>query len=222
MPPRLDARLVDLSVETTSPAYLTDAAAFVPYVREPTKHLYVYRETDDGCGTTVEIDARDGLARSDWQVHGFALTGQYGLEAFDREVAVGVDRVLAETPLTEEDFPLSFFKVIAVDPAHRGKGIGSELGARAVSTLFEDPPVAVMAWLRDDPSNRKLVEQYAHSKVATFPEYFPAAWDCPECGFDADCTCTVEMYVWFGDERDQAVLDATHGQSRPDDETRPS
>ena len=213
MPARVDERLVELSAATTSPVYITDPGYFEPYARAPTKHLFVHREPPDGAEDAVEVETVADLARTDWVVHGFAITGSFTRAEFDEHVAVGVERVLAETPVREDDFPLSFFKVIAVDPDERSRGIGTRLGSTAVAPLFADPPVAVMAWLRDDPSNRRLVDQYARSKVATFPDYFPDSWACPDCGLENDCTCTVEMYVWFGDDRDRAVAAATGAES---------
>jgi hypothetical protein len=62
-----------------------------------------------------------------------------------------------------------------------------------------------VVWLRDNPANRRLAQSYARSEVATFEDYFEDGWECPECGFDAECTCDVAVYVWFGDERDAAV-----------------
>jgi hypothetical protein len=62
-----------------------------------------------------------------------------------------------------------------------------------------------VVWLRDNPANQRLAQSYARSEVATFEDYFEDGWECPECGFDAECTCDVAVYVWFGDERDAAV-----------------
>lgn len=217
---RLDTQLVALSSETTSPTYITDPAAFRTYVDEPNTHLFVHRERADGVPGVVELTDSGDLERTDWTVNGFAVTGHFDREAFDDQLSVPVDEVLSRTPLTAADFPVSFFKVIAVDPALRSRGIGTELGAKAVAPLFADPPAIVVAWVRDNPANRKLIAQYANSRIATFESYFDDDWDCPECGFDADCRCDVEMYAYFGDERDQDVYAAnTRTETEAEGET---
>ena len=208
---RVDARLVELSAETTSPVYITDPDYFVPYVRDPAKHLFVHREAADGVPGVVELTEVGELGRTDWTTNGFAVTGEFEREAFAGQISVPVDRLLEETPLTAEDFPLSLFKVIAVDPDRRSRGIGTQLTARAVAPLFASPPMMAMVWLRDNPANRRLARHYARSEVATFGDYFDDDWDCPDCGFDAECTCDVAVYVWFGDERDRAVAAANAG-----------
>lgn len=216
---RLDTQLVELSSETTSPTYITDPERFQPYVTDPEMHLFVHRERADGVPGVVEVTDESDLGRTDWTVNGFAVTGRFDREAFDDQLSVPVDEVLARTPLTEADFPVSFFKVIAVDPEMRSRGIGTELGAKAVAPLFAAPPAIVVAWVRDNPANRKLVEQYANSRIATFECYFDDDWDCPECGFDADCRCDVEMYAYFGDARDQKVYAAnTAAENEPETE----
>jgi GNAT superfamily N-acetyltransferase len=205
---RVDNRLVELSAETTSPEYITDPDYFVPYVRDPSKHVFVHRETADGVSGVVELTEVGELGRTDWTVDGFAITGEFGPEAFDGQLSVPVDRLLRETPIEDADFPLSFFKVIAVDPAERSRGIGTQLGATSVAPLFESPPVVVVAWIRENPANRRLVAQHGMNRIAFFEDYFPEDWECPECGFDAECTCDAEMYAWFGDERDATVPSA--------------
>ena len=208
---RLDKRLVELCSETTSPTYITEPSRFRRYVEAPEMHLFVHRAAADGVPGVVEVTDESDLARTDWTVNGFAITGRFDRAAFDDQLSVPVDEVLARTPLTDADFPVSFFKVIAVDPAMRSRGIGTELGATAVAPLFAAPPAIVVAWVRDNPANRKLVAQYANSRVATFESYFDDDWDCPECGPDADCVCDVEMYAYFGDGRDEEVYAANTG-----------
>ena len=205
---RVDSRLVELSAETTSPVYITDPGYFVPYVRSPDKHVFVHRETADGVPGVTELTEVGELGRTDWTVNGFAITGEFGRSGLSGQLSVSVDRLLAETPLTCEDFPLSFFKVVAVDPEERSRGIGTQLTSTAIAPLFESPPMMAVVWLRDNPANRRLAQAYARSEVATFEDYFEEGWECPECGFDAECSCDVAVYVWFGDERDRAVAAA--------------
>ena len=206
--PRVDTRLVELSAETTSPEYITDPDYFVPYVRDPSKHVFVYRATADGVPGVVELTEVDELGRTDWTVDGFAIAGRFEREGFDDQLSVPIERVLSGTPVEQSDFPVSFYKVIAVDPEKRSRGIGTQLGATSVAPLFESPPVLVVAWIRENPANRRLVAQHGMNRIATFESYFPPDWECPECGFGTECTCDAEMYAWFGDERDAALADA--------------
>ena len=222
---RVDTRLVELSAETTSPVYITDPDYFVPYVRSPDKHVFVHRETADGVPGVTELTEVGELGRTDWTVNGFAITGEFEREGFAGQISVSVDRMLSETPLTREDFPISFFKVIAVDPDHRSRGIGTQLTSKAVAPLFESPPVIAAVWLRDNPANRRLADYYASGEVATFESYFDDDWDCPECGFDNECTCDVMVYGWFGDERDAEVAAANaedESESQPEPESGPA
>ena len=216
--PRVDNRLVELSVETTSPVYITEPDYFVPYVRDPAKHVFVHRETDDGVPGVVELTEVGELGRTDWTVNGFAITGEFERTGLDDQLSVPVDRLVAETPLAREDFPLSFFKVVAVDPEERSRGIGTQLTSTAIAPLFESPPMMAVVWLRDNPANQRLAQSYARSEVATFEDYFDDGWECPACGFDAECTCDVAVYVWFGDERDAAVAAAN---AEPESEAEP-
>lgn len=215
---RVDNQLVELSAETTSPVYITEPDYFVPYVRDPTKHVFVHRDTADGVPGVAELTEVGELGRTDWTVNGFAITGEFDRREFASEVSVSVDRLLDETPLTDDDLPISFFKVVAVDPEMRSRGIGTQLTAKAISPLFESPPMMAVVWLRDNPANRRLAEYYARSEVAVFEDYFADDWECPECGFDAECTCNVAVYAWFGDERDAAVA-AANAESESEADT---
>ena len=206
--PRVDTRLVELSAETTSPEYITDPDYFVPYVRDPSKHVFVYREAADGVPGVVELTEVGELGRTDWTVDGFAISGAFDPEAFDDQLSVPLDGVVSDTPIEDPDFPLSFYKVIAVDPEKRSRGIGTQLAAASVAPLFESPPIVVVAWVRENPANRRLVAQYGLHRIATFESYFPSEWECPECGFDAECTCDAELYAYFGDERDAMLAEA--------------
>lgn len=203
MRPVLD-QLLRISEEETSPGYLS-REDFHEYAEHSDRHLYVYDDADPE--QVREITDADALAATDARVLGFVLTGVYDREAYDEIVSVDVDEILARTPLTEADFPLSQFKVIAVDGAHTGEGVGSALTATGLAPLFENPPVTSMLWEREDTANIKLAERYANNRLVTFEDYFPPEWDCPDCGFGNECHCDVTMYGWFADGRRAEVAD---------------
>lgn len=197
-------QLLRISREETSPGYLS-GEELVEYVEHPDRHLYVYDDADPE--QVREITNPDELAATDARVRGFVLTGIYDREAYADVVSVDVDEILERTPLRRADFPLSQFKVIAVDSDHTGEGIGSALTATGLAPLFENPPVTSMLWERDDSANIKLAERYANNRLTTFEDYFPPDWDCPDCGFENECHCDVTMYGWFADARRGLVAD---------------
>ena len=193
-------QLVALSGETTSPAYIDGDDVFTEYVCADDRYLFVYREHGIEAGV-VEVTDPAALDRTDWAVRAFALAGQYDREAYAEVVNVPVDLLVTATPLRETDFPLSVVKVLAVAPDYQSRGIGSELSAIVAAELFKHPPVVTMLWLRDNPANVKIAESYSEFILARFDDYFPADWECPDCGFDERCTCSVAMYGWFADGR---------------------
>lgn len=198
-------RILDISRRETSPSYLSREEV-VEYVTEPDRHCYVY--DDARSDPVVEVADAAVLEATDAEVLGFALTGIYDREAYAEVVSVPVEEILGSTPLEPDDFPLSQFKVVVVDSDHAGKGIGSALTATALVPLFENPPVTAMLWIRDNPANVRLAESYANNEMATFENYFPPEWRCPDCGFDNQCECRVTMYGWFADDR-RALVGAT-------------
>ncbi len=197
-------QVLEISRRETSPGYLS-RAELVRYADAPDRHLYVYdAEHRDG---VVELADVAELESTDAAVRGFALTGVYDRDAYADVVSVSIEEVLSRTPLTGADFPLSQFKVIAVDSAHTGKGIGSALTATALAPLFAQPPVTAMIWEREDGANVAIAERYANNRLATFESYFGPDWECPDCGFDNECECDVTMYGWFADERRELAAD---------------
>lgn len=193
-------QLVALSVETTSPEYIVEPSVFFEYAESPSRNLFVYYEHGVDSGV-VEVTDSDDLERTDWDVRGFAMGGRFTREEYQAVVSVPVEEILERTPLREDDFPLSVVKVVAVDPDCQGRGLGTQLGARIAAELFRHPPVVTMLWLRPNPANVKMVEHYSEFALATFENYFPDDWECPDCGFENDCTCGVAMYGWFAEPR---------------------
>lgn len=196
------AQVLRISRRETSPSYLS-RSELREYVSNPDRHLYVHDMTRSD--PVAELTDLDALLSMDAEVRGFAMTGVYGREAYADIVSVSIGEILTRTPLFVGDFPLAQFKVIAVDSEHGGEGIGSALTANALAPLFEDPPVTAMLWERDNPANKKLAERYANNKLATFEDYFPPAWECPDCGYETTCDCDLSMYGWFSDNRRNTV-----------------
>lgn len=194
-------QLVELSIETTSPGYIVEPSVFREYVDHPDRNLHVYYEHGPEGGTREVTDV-DDLDRTDWNVIAFALSGRYDRSAYADVVNVPIETILSATPLRDDDFPLSVVKVIAVDPVYQGRGVGTEISAIVAAKLFKHPPVVTMIWLRDNVANVRIAERYSDFRLATFREYFPSTWSCPECGFENDCSCDVAMYGWFADGRE--------------------
>lgn len=190
-------RILQISRRETSPSYLS-WSDLREYAGHSDRHLYVYDSIQSD--PVREITDPTRLASTEGELFGFALTGVYDRADYADIVSVSVDQILARTPLTVADFPLSQFKVVAVDADHTGEGVGSALTASALGPLFENPPVTAMIWERDDAANVKLARRYANNELATFENYFPPKWDCPDCG-DDECDCDVTMYGWFADDR---------------------
>ena len=211
MSDRLGDQILSLSARTTSPNYL-DAAQLEAYAGRDDRHLYGYLDDIAESGVT-ELGSTD-LDRTDCAIRGFALTGVYALEAFRASTNADVDRIFAETPIVADDFPLAKLKVAAVDPDYQSRGIGTALTATAMANLFSNPPVVAMIWQRDNPANVKIARQYADNHLLTFENYFGEDWLCPDCGFDAECTCRVVLYGWFADGRS--------AQSAPDPTAAPA
>lgn len=203
MPEPIHAQLAALSRETVSPAYITDREEFEEFVRRDDRTLLIYCHTDSIEQELIDVTDPADLDRTDWEVIAFSLFGRYDIDAFDEAVAVPVERVLAETPLCEADFPVSFVKVLAVRPEDQGRGIGSRVSTEVATRIIAEPPAVTMAWLRENPANQKIAAAYSEFVMARFEDYFPDDWACPECGYDADCDCVVEMYGWFTDGRDE-------------------
>lgn len=197
-------QVLRISRNETSPEYLSYGEP-VEHAGRPDRHLYVYDV--DRSNPVAELTDPAEFAGADADVQGFTLTGSYDREAYAAVVSVPVEDVLSRTPLEPRDFPLSQFNVMAVDAEHTGKGIGSPMSAGALVPLFEDPPVTVMVWERDNPANVKLAERYANNRLVRFPDYFDDDRRCPDCGFENRCGCAVTMYGWFADGRRELPLE---------------
>lgn len=104
-----------------------------------------------------------------------------------------------------------------VDPAWRGRGIGSELfkyrlrflRAQGVSMVFG------YGWEREDgPSSRSLFERHGFVPIQRFEDYYATEGDrdsCPDCsvwrGDDNVCTCETTFWALDGDDIDVRGLE---------------
>lgn len=186
------AQILTVNDTILSPVYLADVEQLrEEYVRPDDRHLYVYAE-DDG---VREVTSTTQLNRS-VRIEGFAVTGVYDVDAFDDAVEVPVETVLAETDVERADFPLGVFKAVAVRPESQGAGVGTALVTHGMAYLAETPPVVAVIWQRENEGNVRLAEEYDADRLGRFEDYFGTDWQCPECGYDADCDCAAVLYGW--------------------------
>jgi GNAT superfamily N-acetyltransferase len=107
-------------------------------------------------------------------------------------------QVPAERHFSRADTPIGMVKTMVVREAYQGQGIGSRLGAKAMSeTFFEDSEVdtvIAVAWVRpDNRSNIALAEFYG-DPIAEYDEYYGESRDCSICPEDDYCSCTYRIY----------------------------
>lgn len=153
--------------------------------------LWVYTEEDG----VVRIDEEQELNRPG-TVEGIAITATLDEETFDRLMVADTETVAERSPITAEMYPLGVFKVVAVPPRSQGKGIGTSLTSHAMAHLAQNPPVVTMLWDRDQDGNEKLAAKFDGERLARFENALPFDEQCPECGFEGECDCAVELYAW--------------------------
>ncbi|WP_247005584.1 hypothetical protein [Halorientalis litorea] len=188
----IGAQIMGIGEAVLSPAYVQGIESLIEdYVEPDDKHLYVY-VPEEGIR---EIRGQEHLHR-EHEVGGFAVTGRFTREEFDAAIQVPVDRLLAETPIDDDDFPLSVFKLVAIHPDYQGQGIGMSLVTHGMAYLAENPPVVGMLWERESDANVAIAEQHGAERLAEFENTSPSKWQCPECGFDTPCTCKSAFYGW--------------------------
>lgn len=186
------AQIVGISETTLSPDFApTIDELATNYIEPDDRHLYAYVAGDGVCELTTPAQLN-----REWDVHGFAVTGQYDREAFADHVAVDLDDFLARTPISESDFPIGVYKIMAVHPDHQGEKVGAALATHGMAYLAEHPPVVTLLWERENDGNRKLAKDYGFERLARFQETSPSKWSCPECGFGTACSCTSSIWGW--------------------------
>lgn len=189
---RLGAQIRGISESELSPSYAKSIEDLLEsYVEPEDKHLYVYVED----GGVRELETAGDLNR-DQTVLAYAVTGQFTYDEYDDSLQIPLVDLVSQTPLVEEHFPLSQVKVMAVHPDHHGRGIGSALTAHVMTELAENPPVVTMLWERENEANQKIAESLGAQRLATFDRTSPSRHQCPECGFDRECTCRSVFYGW--------------------------
>lgn len=165
------------------------------YVRPENRHLYVFVE-DDG---VTEIETAAELTR-ETSILGFTVTGVFDRDEFSDVMIVSADRVIETTKLRADHFPVGVFKVTAVHPDHQQEGVGTALASHGLAYLAETPPVLTMLWQRDDDSNERLAGKFGAEKLAAYESATPLDRQCPQCGFDVECSCMSVLYGWGIDD----------------------
>ncbi|MFB6083957.1 MAG: hypothetical protein ABEJ94_06920 [Halorientalis sp.] len=186
------AQIVGISETTLSPDYAPTIAELTErYVEPDDKHIYVYVAGEG----IREIELAAHLDR-EYDIQGFAITGQFDREEFAEAVPVSVQEIIDRTRIEPADFPLGMYKLMAVHPDHQNEGIGAALSTHGMAYLANHPPVVTMLWERENDGNIKLAEDYGFERLATFEETSPSKWRCPDCGFDTVCSCSSALYGW--------------------------
>jgi ribosomal protein S18 acetylase RimI-like enzyme len=161
------------------------------HVRDDQRHVFIASERDGEIECT-EV-ASMSSARRPRTVLGYVLTGVHSLAEIDAHLPIP-----AERHFDREQFPIGMVTSIVVRGDRQGEGIGSRLGAVAMTeTFFENPDVDLaftVAWIREDQESNLALARYYGEPIAEYEEYYGDARDCPECPEDDYCSCTYRIY----------------------------
>lgn len=192
----IGAQILGISEASLGPGYFESVEDILEsYVRPDDRHIYVYVE-DDGVD---EIETAAQLTREQ-TILGFTVTAVFDQASFSDVMVVSAERAMADSDLEPEHFPVGVFKATAVHPEHQKEGIGTALASHGLAYLAETPPVLTVLWLRDDGATTSLAAKFGGEELARFEDVDLSGRQCPQCGFDADCTCTFALYSWGLDE----------------------
>lgn len=186
------AQILGICEAAIGPGYFTSVEDVLEsYVLPEDRHIYVYVE-DDG---VTEIETATQLTREQ-TVLGFTVTGVFDQASFSDVMVVSAERAMAASELRPEHFPVGVFKAAAVHPDHQQQGIGTALASHGLAYLAENPPVLTVLWLREDGATTSLASKFDGEELARFDDVDLPGRQCPQCGFDADCSCTFALYSW--------------------------
>lgn len=192
----IGAQILGICEAAIGPGYFDSVEDVLEsYVQPDDRHIYVFVE-DEG---VTEIETASQLTREQ-TILGFVVTGVFDQAAFSDVMVVSADRAMAASELRPDHFPVGVFKAAAVHPDHQQKGIGTALASHGLAYLAENPPVLTVLWLREDEATTSLAGKFGGEELATFEDVDMPDRQCPQCGFETDCSCTFALYSWGLDE----------------------
>lgn len=188
----IGAQILGISEAVISPGYFESVEDVLEsYVRPDDRHIYVF-VADEG---VTEIETTSQLTREQ-TVLGFTVTGVFDREGFSDVMVITAEEAIEASELRPEHFPVGVFKATAVHPDHQQEGIGTALASHGLAYLAETPPVLTMLWMREDESTTRLVEKFGADELVTFEDMNLFGRQCPQCGFDSECSCEFSLYSW--------------------------
>lgn len=192
----IGAQILGISEAVISPGYFDSVEDVLEsHVRPDSRHIYVFVE-DDG---VTEIETPSQLTREQ-TILGFTVTGVFDQEEFSEVMIISAEEAFEASALRPEHFPVGVFKATAVHPDHQQEGIGTALASHGLAYLAETPPVLTMLWMREDESTTRLVEKFGGEELVTFEDMNLFGRQCPQCGFETECTCKFSLYSWGLDD----------------------
>jgi ribosomal protein S18 acetylase RimI-like enzyme len=188
----IGAQILGISEAAISPEYFESVEDLLEsYVRPDDRHVYVFVESD---GVT-EIETAAHLTREQ-TILGFTVTGVFDQEEFSDVMVVSAEQAIEASRLDPDHFPVGVFKATAVHPDHQQEGIGTALASHGLAYLAETSPVLTILWLREDDSTERLADKFGAEQLATFENMNVLGQQCPQCGFESDCSCAFSLYSW--------------------------
>lgn len=195
----VEKQIMSIFYDAFSPDYMSLSNFHKKYVTDNKHSIYVYTLDDDKVHTLS--DSSNLPWNSD--IGGVAVGGIYtkeewikSLEKFD----LSVDKMIEETPLEDQHFPISVGKMVMVHPNHQGKGIGFRLLSELWSLFRMNPPGVGTIWGKDKGKKHRelenLLEKFGSERLATYENIFPEGWRCVKCGFENECDCGAILYSW--------------------------
>lgn len=133
----------------------------------------------------------------DTPVYGFCIGGVYTKQRVATELYAPLDELHENTPLTDNHYPIAYYRDTAVHPKHQSQGIGNVLTQNLSSHLLKDATSFITPiWHRDDGNMQDILEKYPIDHLYTFSDYnlHEDGSNCPVCSSEAECTCTFSVH----------------------------